>query len=94
MTGNLAASAAQAVGAVPDMIPLAATGAQSAAWLLIAFPLAGAALLLLGGRRTNRIGHLVGVAMPVVSPSEIAWQPYPSRFVASSTTRSTGTSPS
>ena len=67
MTGNLAASAAQAVGAVPDMIPLAATGAQSAAWLLIAFPLAGAALLLLGGRRTNRIGHLVGVAMPLAS---------------------------
>ncbi|HEV8278451.1 MAG TPA: NADH-quinone oxidoreductase subunit L [Streptosporangiaceae bacterium] len=49
------------------MIPLAATGAQSAAWLLIAFPLAGAALLLLGGRRTNRIGHLVGVAMPLAS---------------------------
>jgi NADH-quinone oxidoreductase subunit L len=56
VTGNLA-----------DMIPLAATGAQSAAWLLIAFPLAGAALLLLGGRRTNRIGHLVGVAMPLAS---------------------------
>src|SRR3989440_4211606 len=49
------------------MVPLAATGAQSAAWLLIAFPLAGAALLLLGGRRTNRIGHLVGVAMPLAS---------------------------
>jgi NADH-quinone oxidoreductase subunit L len=67
VTGNLAASAAQAVGAVPDMIPLAATGAQSAAWLLIAFPLAGAVLLLLGGRRTNRIGPLVGVAMPLAS---------------------------
>jgi NADH-quinone oxidoreductase subunit L len=67
VTGNLAASAAHAVGAVPDMVPLAATGAQSAAWLLIAFPLAGAALLLLGGRRTNRIGHLVGVAMPLAS---------------------------
>ena len=67
MTGNLAASAAQAVGAVPDMIPLAATGAQSAAWLLIAFPLAGAVLLLLGGRRTNRIGPLVVVAMPLAS---------------------------
>ena len=42
MTGNLAASAAQAAGAAPDMVPLPATGAQHAAWLLIAFPLAGA----------------------------------------------------
>jgi len=67
LTGNLAASAAQAAGAAPDMVPLPATGAQHAAWLLIAFPLAGAALLLLGGRRTNRIGHLVGVAMPLAS---------------------------
>src|SRR5262247_4179281 len=49
------------------MVPLPATGAQHAAWLLIAFPLAGAALLLLGGRRTNRIGPLVGVAMPLAS---------------------------
>ena len=64
MTGNLAGLHAVAA---PDMVPLAATGAQSAAWLLIAFPLAGAALLLLGGRRTNRIGHLVGVAMPLAS---------------------------
>ena len=67
MTGNLAALAAQTAGAMPDTVPLAATGAQHAAWLLIAFPLAGAALLLLGGRRTNRIGHLVGVAMPLAS---------------------------
>ena len=64
MTGNLAGLHAVAA---PDMVPLAATGAQSAAWLLIAFPLAGAALLLLGGRRTNRIGPLVGVAMPLAS---------------------------
>ena len=64
MTGNLAGLHAVAA---PDMVPLAATGAQSAAWLLIAFPLAGATLLLLGGRRTNRIGHLVGVAMPLAS---------------------------
>src|SRR6476659_2267098 len=31
-------------------------------WLLIALPLAGAAVLLLGGRRTDRWGHLLGVA--------------------------------
>jgi NADH-quinone oxidoreductase subunit L len=31
----------------------------SASWLLIALPLAGAAVLLLGGRRTDRWGHLL-----------------------------------
>src|SRR3954465_13579593 len=37
-----------------------ATGLLSASWLLIALPLAGAAVLLLGGRRTDRWGHVVG----------------------------------
>src|SRR5215471_15354172 len=49
------------------MVPLAATGVQRAAWLLLVFPLAGAAVLLLGGRRTNRWGHVVGVAMPLAA---------------------------
>ena len=44
-----------------------ASGVQSAAWLLIAFPLAGAAILLLGGRRTDKWGHLLGVAMSLAS---------------------------
>lgn len=44
-----------------------AEGIQAAAWLLIALPLAGAAILLLGGRRTDRWGHLLGVAMSVGS---------------------------
>ncbi|HEY6277344.1 MAG TPA: NADH-quinone oxidoreductase subunit L [Streptosporangiaceae bacterium] len=44
-----------------------AVGVQRAAWLLLAFPLAGAAVLLLGGRRANRWGHLVGVAMPLAA---------------------------
>ena len=35
------------------MTTLAATGSQRAAWLLLAFPLAGAVILLLGGKRTN-----------------------------------------
>jgi NADH-quinone oxidoreductase subunit L len=47
--------------------PLAATGVQSAAWLLLVFPVAGAAVLLLGGRRTDRWGHVLGVATPVAS---------------------------
>jgi NADH-quinone oxidoreductase subunit L len=49
------------------MTTVAAVGAQRAAWLLLAFPLAGAVILLLGGKRTNAWGHLVGVLMPVAS---------------------------
>src|SRR5215471_13027802 len=49
------------------MVPLAATGVQRAAWLLLVFPLAGAAVLLLGGRRTDRWGPAVGVAMPLAA---------------------------
>src|SRR5580693_3434650 len=44
-----------------------ATGALKLSWLLLAFPLAGAVVLLVGGRRTNRWGHLLGVAMPVAA---------------------------
>ncbi|HET9894663.1 MAG TPA: NADH-quinone oxidoreductase subunit L [Streptosporangiaceae bacterium] len=38
-----------------------AVGAAHAAWLLLAFPAAGAAILLLGGKRTNGWGHWLGV---------------------------------
>ena len=41
----------------------AATGVFTLTWLLIGLPLLGAAVLLLGGRRTDRIGHLVGAGM-------------------------------
>jgi NADH-quinone oxidoreductase subunit L len=41
-----------------------AGGVLSLGWLLIALPLFGAAVLLVGGRRTDRWGHLLGVAMP------------------------------
>src|SRR5690606_25063749 len=44
-----------------------ADGIQAASWLLIALPLAGAASLLIGGRRTDRWGHLLGVATSVAS---------------------------
>jgi NADH-quinone oxidoreductase subunit L len=46
---------------------MAATGVQRAAWLLLVFPLIGAVVLLLGGRRTDRWGHVLGVAMPFAS---------------------------
>jgi NADH-quinone oxidoreductase subunit L len=44
----------------------AAGAIQSGAWLLVAVPLASAAVLLLGGRRTDRWGHLLGASVPVV----------------------------
>jgi NADH-quinone oxidoreductase subunit L len=46
---------------------LPATGLLSYSWLLIALPLAGAAVLLLGGRRTDRWGHLLGTATVVAA---------------------------
>jgi NADH-quinone oxidoreductase subunit L len=49
------------------MTTLTAVGGQRAAWLLVAFPLAGAVILLLGGKRTNSWGHLLGATMPVAS---------------------------
>ena len=41
----------------------AATGVHALLWLLIALPLAGAATLLLGGRRTNAWGHLLATGI-------------------------------
>jgi NADH-quinone oxidoreductase subunit L len=38
-------------------------GIQTGAWLLVAFPLLGAAVLLLGGRRTDAWGHWFAVAL-------------------------------
>jgi NADH-quinone oxidoreductase subunit L len=56
---------AHALAATMTTVP--ATGALRLSWLLLAFPLFGAAVLLCGGRRTNRWGHLLGVAMPVAA---------------------------
>ncbi|GII63191.1 NADH-quinone oxidoreductase subunit L [Sphaerisporangium krabiense] len=42
-------------------------GVIGASWLMIALPLLGAAILLLGGRRTDRWGHLLGVVMSLAS---------------------------
>jgi len=64
VTGSLAAAHA---AVTPAAATMAAAGVQRVAWLLLAFPLAGAAVLLLGGRRTNRWGHWLGVAMPVAA---------------------------
>ena len=44
-----------------------ATGVLSLTWLLVALPLLSAAVLLLGGRRTDPWGHLLGTAAPAVA---------------------------
>src|SRR5262250_261625 len=49
------------------MTTLAATGVLRASWLLLAFPVFGAAVLLIGGRRTDRWGHLLGCAMSLAA---------------------------
>jgi NADH-quinone oxidoreductase subunit L len=48
-----------------DTVP--AEGLLASSWLLIALPLVGAAVLLLGGRRTDRWGHLLGTATVLVA---------------------------
>ncbi len=66
MTGSVhSALVTHALTAPPP--PLHATGIENAAWLLLALPLFGAVVLLLGGKRTNSWGHLLGVAMPVLA---------------------------
>src|ERR1035437_8773911 len=40
-----------------------ASGATSLAWLLVAVPLLGAAILLFGGRGTNRFGPLLATGL-------------------------------
>src|ERR1700749_4132407 len=49
------------------MTTIAATGVFRAAWLLVAFPVFGAAVLLIGGRFTDPWGHLLGVRMSLAS---------------------------
>src|SRR6201994_4006577 len=49
------------------MTTIAATGVLRASWLLLAFPAFGAAVLLLGGRFTDKWGHLLGVLMSLAS---------------------------
>jgi NADH-quinone oxidoreductase subunit L len=46
---------------------VASSGAFSGTWLLVAIPLFSALILLVGGRRTNKWGHYLGVAAPLAS---------------------------
>ena len=68
MIGTGAARLADATNIAPVIQPLAeATGVFSYLWLLIALPLLGATVLLLGGRRTNRWGPYFAVLMVVAA---------------------------
>jgi NADH-quinone oxidoreductase subunit L len=44
-----------------------ASGIFALSWLLVGLPAFGALLLLFGGRRTDKFGHLIGTAMPLGS---------------------------
>ncbi|MBD8870791.1 NADH-quinone oxidoreductase subunit L [Nocardioides donggukensis] len=57
---DVTALAAEAL--VPVVEPFAADGVFGLLWLVIALPLAGAVVLLAGGRRTDPWGHLLGTA--------------------------------
>ncbi len=52
---------------VPVVDPGATDGVFTLIWLIVALPLAGAAILLIGGRFTDKWGHLLGTALPVGS---------------------------
>jgi NADH-quinone oxidoreductase subunit L len=60
-----------AEGAAPLVDPASADGVFSLLWLVIALPLLGALLLLVGGPllkgRLDRSGHLIGALLPVLS---------------------------
>ncbi len=62
----LTASAA-AEHSIPVVDPSTADGVFSLLWLIIALPLFGAAVLLLGGKYTDKWGHLLGTALPIGS---------------------------
>ena len=69
---SLVLAGAPGIGAGPGAVPPAplvspATGAAALAWLLIAVPAAGAAVLLLAGRASDRWGHLLGLAASLTS---------------------------
>ncbi len=54
-------------GHVPVVAPTSGDGVFDLIWLVIALPLLGAVILLLGGRYTDKWGHLLGTALPVGS---------------------------
>ena len=52
---------------IPVVEPTGTDGVFTLLWLIVALPLAGAAILLLGGRFADKWGHLLGTALPIGS---------------------------
>ncbi|WP_028638847.1 NADH-quinone oxidoreductase subunit L [Nocardioides sp. URHA0032] len=52
---------------IPVVDPSSADGVFALLWLVVALPLAGAAILLVGGKYTDRWGHLLGTLLPIGS---------------------------
>jgi NADH-quinone oxidoreductase subunit L len=52
---------------IPVVDPTPADGVFGLLWLVIALPLAGAAILLIGGKYTDKWGHLLGTLLPIGS---------------------------
>ncbi|WP_322937695.1 NADH-quinone oxidoreductase subunit L [Nocardioides bizhenqiangii] len=67
MSSLLLTAAAEAEHHIPVVAPTDADGVFSLLWLIIALPLFGAVVLLLGGKYTDKWGHLLGTALPLGS---------------------------
>lgn len=63
MTGLLATGSRLAEGGGRAAIETATGGLQTGAWLMVALPLLGAGVLLVSGRRSDRWGHWLAVAL-------------------------------
>ena len=59
---NFSVLAHEGAAHVPVVAPTEASGVFALLWLVVALPLAGAAILLIGGKLTDKWGHLLGVA--------------------------------
>src|SRR3954447_21361476 len=62
LTSVLAAQAVHGVQGAQQV--QTATGAFTLTWLLVALPLLSAGILLVGGRRTDSFGHVLGTLVP------------------------------
>jgi NADH-quinone oxidoreductase subunit L len=62
LVGQAAAHVAAAAGQPQEVQK--ATGAFTLTWLLVALPLLSAAILLIGGKRTDSFGHVLGTVVP------------------------------
>ena len=63
----MSSSAAGVHSIAVTMTTVPAVGALRFAWLLLAFPVFGALVLIFGGHRTDRWGYLLGVLAPIAS---------------------------